>query len=321
MGRPIRIEYAGGLYHITSRGNERKAIFRDGEDKAKFLEILRDYHERYGIMVHAYVLMGNHYHLILETPQGNLLKVMHGLNGRYTGYFNRKYGRVGHLFQGRYKGIIVEKGAYLIPLSRYVHLNPVRAGMAERPEQYRWSSYPRYIGRGKEHGWMECSWILSQFGKSRIRARKKYREYTEEGIRGKVESPLRVHGQVILGEEKFIEKIKRMVSGRRLSREIIERGTFVERPNLEQVLEIVMRSFGVKEGDIRDKGGRANTARKAALYFSQRYTGLGNDVVGRFFGGIHYSGVSKASARLKEEMLSNKKLRKLMEEIDSHFKT
>ncbi|MCL0068372.1 transposase [Thermodesulfovibrionales bacterium] len=109
MGRPLRIEYPGALYHITNRGNERRAIFTDDSDRSKFLEILKDYHKRYGILIHSYVLMDNHYHLVIETPQGNLLKVMHGLNGGYTGYYNRRYGRSGHLFQGRYKGISVDK--------------------------------------------------------------------------------------------------------------------------------------------------------------------------------------------------------------------
>ena len=261
MGRPIRIEYAGALYHITSRGNERKKIFLDDGDRMKFLEILKDYHDRYGILIHAYVLMDNHYHLILETPKGNLLKVMHGLNGGYTGYFNRKYGRVGHLFQGRYKGIIVEKEAYLIPLSRYVHLNPVRAGVVERPEQYRWSTYRGYIVKGKEEEWVEYSWVLSGFGHDGIRARKKYRYYTEEGLRMRVESPLKnLHGQVILGGEEFIEKVKRVVSGRGLSHEIIERKRFMEYPRIEEVAGVVARAFGIEEEVIRRKSDRANMA-------------------------------------------------------------
>ena len=127
MGRPLRIEYPGALYHITSRGNERKKIFLEDADKIKFLEILEDYHNRFNILIHSYILMDNHYHLVVETPKGNLTKIMHGVNGRYTGSFNRKYRRSGHLFQGRYKGILVDKDAYLVQLSRYVHLNPVRA--------------------------------------------------------------------------------------------------------------------------------------------------------------------------------------------------
>lgn len=322
MGRPLRIEYAGALYHITSRGNERRRIFLGDADRMKFLKILEDYHDRYGILIHSYVLMDNHYHLILETPKGGLLKVMHGLNGGYTGYFNRKYGRVGHLFQGRYKAILVEKDSYLIPLSRYVHLNPVRARVVQRPEKYRWSSYPGYIGRGKEYEWVEYSWVLSQFGSGRTRAKKKYREYTEEALKLKVESPLkRLHGEVLLGGEGFISKIKGMLKGRSLAQEIVERNRLMEHPSLDGVLKLTAKVFKIDEDTIRDKGRRANTARKVALYFAKRYTGLSNEAIARSFGRIHYSAVSKASSKLREEMSSDKKLLKLVEELDSHFKT
>ena len=321
MGRPLRIEYAGALYHITSRGNEKKRIFLEDADRIKFLEMIEDYHDRYGILMHSYVLMDNHYHLIVETPKGNLLKVMHGINGGYTGYFNRKYRRVGHLFQGRYGGILVEKDAYLIPLSRYIHLNPVRARVVERPEQHRWSSYRGYIGKEKEYGWMEYSWILSQFGRDRNRTRRKYREYIEEALTQKVESPMRdLQSQVILGREEFIDKIKGMFKGKPISQEIIERKRLVECPTVEEVIREVAKVFGVEEGIIRGKGSRANTARKVALYFVQRFTGLGNEKVGESFGGTHYSAVSKASARLRGEMVSDKRLLKIVNELDSHFK-
>jgi putative transposase len=322
MGRPLRVEYTGALYHITSRGNERKKIFLDDGDRKKFLGILGDYHNRYGILIHSYVLMDNHYHLILETPKGNLLKVMHGLNGGYTGYFNRKYGRSGHLFQGRYKGIIIDKDSYLIPLSRYVHLNPVRARVAERPEQYRWSSYLGYIGRGKQYEWVEYSWILSQFGSRRLGAKRKYREYTEEALKKKVENPLKsLHSQVILGGEEFIKGIRGMLTGKALSHEIIERKRLMEYPLLDEVVRRVARAFKIDEEVIRAKGGRANTARRVALYLAQRYTGLSNKAIGDLFGGIHYSAVSKASGRLREEMISDQRLSKLVNELDSHFKT
>lgn len=322
MGRPLRIEYAGALYHITSRGNERKKIFLNDADRKKILGILEDYHDRYGILIHSYVLMDNHYHLILETPKGNLLKVMHGLNGGYTGYFNRKYGRTGHLFQGRYKGIIIDKDSYLIPLSRYIHLNPVRARIAERPEQYRWSSYPGYIGKGKQHEWVEYSWILSQFGSGRLRARRRYREYTEEALKKKVENPLKsLHGQVILGGEEFVKRIKGMLAGESLSHEIVERKRLMEYPLLDEVVRRVAGAFKSNEEVIRGKGGRANTARKVALYLAQRYTGLSNKAIGDLFGGIHYSAVSKAAGWVQEEMISDKKLSKLVDGLNSHFKT
>lgn len=322
MGRPLRIEYAGALYHITSRGNERKKIFLEDGDRKKFLGILEDYYDRYEILIRSYVLMNNHYHLILETPKGSLLKVMHGLNGGYTGYFNRKYGRSGHLFQGRDKGIIIDKDTYLIPLSRYVHLNPVKAKIVEGPEEYRWSSYPGYIGKGKENGWVEYSWILSQFGRGRLRAKRRYRGYTEEALKKKIENPLKcLHSQVILGGEEFIKGIKGMLTGKGLSQEIIERKRLIEYPLLDEVVRRVAKAFKIDEGVIRAKGGRANTARRVALYLTQRYTGLSNNAIGDLFGGIHYSEVSKVSGRLKEEMISDKGLSKLINEIDSHFKT
>lgn len=322
MGRPLRIQYPGALYHITSRGNERKKIFLDDTDRIRFLEILKDYHIRYGILIHSYVLMDNHYHLILETPNGNLLKVMHGINGGYTGYFNRKYNRSGHLFQGRYKGILVEKDAYLVELSRYVHLNPVSARIVDKPEQYRWSSYPGYIGKVKEYEWVEYSWVLSKFGNERSMARKGYRKYMDEALNVKLENPLKnLHGQVILGGKEFIEKIKGMLRGKSLSHEIIERKRLVERPFPNEVISTVAKAFDIKEDTIEGKGNRDNTARKVAIYFVQRYTGLSNKDIGKLFGGIHYSAVSKASARLKQDISTDRKLLKLVEELDSHFKT
>ena len=321
MGRPIRIEYPGALYHITSRGNERRKIFRDKADRMKFLVLLRDYHDRYGILIHAYVLMDNHYHLILETPKGNLLKVMHGVNGGYTNYFNRKYKRVGHLFQGRYRAILVEKDRYLFPLSRYVHLNPVRVGLVKKPEGYLWSSYKGYVGKEKEEDWMEYGWVLSQFAEQRKRAEWKYKTYVEEGLREWAENPFKdVYGQIILGGEEFIERVKGGFKGKSLSAEIVERKRLFEHPSMEQILRQVERVFGAREGELLGKGSRSNTARKVALYLAQRYTGLSNREIGGRFGGIEASGVSKAASRVKEEIVSDKKLSKLVNELDSSFK-
>ena len=322
MGRPLRVEYAGAVYHITSRGNEKRAIFLEDEDRVELLEKLKDYHDRFGILIHSYVLMDNHYHLILETPRGNLLRVMHGLNGGYTGYFNRKYGRVGHLFQGRYRGILVEKETYLIPLSRYVHLNPVRAGVVENPEEYPWSSYRGFIGRGKKEEWVEYSGILSEFGRDQTRARRGYRKYVEEGLSQEAQSPLGgLRGGLVLGGEAFVEKIKGMLGGKRISREVPERRRLIKVPSPEEVIRAVAKAFGVKGGEIQSKRSRWNTARKAAMYLCQRYCGVGNAEVGKIFGGIHYSGVTKASERLREEMTSDKKLVNLMNEVISQFKT
>ena len=132
MSRPLRIEYPGAFYHVTSRGNERKMVFQNSRDRERYLSYLESAHERYGAVIHVYCLMGNHYHLLLETPRGNLSQIIHHINGAYTTYFNVKRDRSGHLFQGRFKGILVEKDAYCKELSRYIHLNPVRAGKRKR---------------------------------------------------------------------------------------------------------------------------------------------------------------------------------------------
>lgn len=136
MARPLRIEYPGAFYHVTSRGNEQKDVFKSQKDREKFLSYVESAVVRYGAVVHTWCLMSNHYHLLLETPSGNLSQIMRHINGAYTTYFNVKRKRAGHLFQGRYKAILVEAGAYALEFSRYMHLNPVRAGMVAKPEQY-----------------------------------------------------------------------------------------------------------------------------------------------------------------------------------------
>ena len=148
MARPLRIIYPGAFYHITSRGNEQRVIFKSQRDRKKFLSYLESATQRYDARIHAYCLMDNHYHLLIETPSGNLPQIMRHINGAYTTYFNVKHKRSGHLLQGRYKAILVEMDIYAKELSRYIHLNPLRAGMVELPEEYKWSSLPFYL-KGK----------------------------------------------------------------------------------------------------------------------------------------------------------------------------
>jgi putative transposase len=165
MARPLRIIYPGAYYHVTSRGNEQKDIFKSQKDREKFLEYLESATERYQAVIHAYCLMSNHYHLLLETPAGNLPQIMRHINGAYTTYFNVKRKRAGHLFQGRYKAILIEFDEYAAELTCYIHLNPVRAGIVTSPEEYRWSSYRRYIGLETAPKWLKTETILENFGK------------------------------------------------------------------------------------------------------------------------------------------------------------
>ncbi|MDP1558174.1 MAG: transposase [Nitrosomonas sp.] len=167
MARPLRIELSGGLYHVTSRGDHRDEIYLDDSDRIFGLWLLGQVCKRFNWICHAYCLMDNHYHIVVETVEGNLSKGMRQLNGVYTQYFNRTHNRVGHVFQGRYKAILVEKDSYLLELSRYVVLNPVRAGMVKRVDQWPWSSFSVMIGKSNCPEWLQTDWVLSQFGKKR----------------------------------------------------------------------------------------------------------------------------------------------------------
>ena len=182
MARQLRIKYPGAFYHVTSRGNERKAVFKSTRDRTKFLEYLKTATLKYDAVIHVYCLMDNHYHLLLETPSGNLPQIMHHINGAYTIYYNVKRGRSGHLFQGRYKAILVDADEYAKELSRYIHLNPVRAKMVERPEEYKWSSYPYYLGVAKKPECLNLSFILSSWGKDKEEKIRNYRNYVVKGL-------------------------------------------------------------------------------------------------------------------------------------------
>ena len=191
MARPLRIEYPGAFYHVTSRGNEQKDVFKSQKDREKFLSYVESAVVRYGAVVHTWCLMRNHYHLLLETPSGNLSQIMRHINGAYTTYFNVKRKRAGHLFQGRYQAILVEADAYAVELSRSMHLNPVRAGMVAKPEHYQWSSSRSSIGQCTTPEWLKTDFILGYFGRKAPDAKNRYRRFVEDLLDSKYESPLK----------------------------------------------------------------------------------------------------------------------------------
>ena len=205
MARPLRLEFAGAVYHVTSRGDRREDIFVDDEDRQAWLSVLSLVCERFNWVVHAYCQMSNHYHLLLETPDGNLSAGMRQLNGLYTQRVNRRHGLVGHLFQGRYKAILIQKEAHLLELSRYVVLNPVRAKMVASPEEWPWSSYCYCFQDQFAPKWLDIDWLLGQFGTQRSQARKAYQAFVMEG-RGVASPLLATRNQLILGDDAFVER-------------------------------------------------------------------------------------------------------------------
>jgi REP element-mobilizing transposase RayT len=211
MARPLRLEFPGAIYHVTSRGDRQEAIYEGDADRQQWLGILSKICERYNWRVHAYCLMDNHYHILLETADGNLSKGMRQLNGIYTQYFNRQHNRVGHVFQGRYKAILVEKDSYLLELSRYVVLNPIRAGMIKNIDEWHWSSYLITIGKLQPPDWLEVDWLLSQFGLQRKRARGGYIDFVREGI-GLPPVWDNLRHQIYMGSDDFINKHQELIS-------------------------------------------------------------------------------------------------------------
>jgi len=217
MTRPLRIEYPGAVYHLTSRGNARQNIYNDDADREKFLSILALVVERFHWICHSYCLMDNHYHLLLETPTPNLSQGMRQLNGVYTQAFNRHHHRVGHLFQGRFKAILVEKQAHLLELSRYIVLNPVHAHMVKSPEDHLWSSYRATIGQTKVSDFLTVDWLLENFSSQTSRAQQLYREFVNKKEQ---QSPWnKLTGQIYLGSDDFIQQVKNKTTAKTDSEE------------------------------------------------------------------------------------------------------
>lgn len=209
MTRPLRLEFAGALYHLTARGDRQESIFLDDSDRRRFLELLGKEIQQQGWLCYAYCLMDNHYHLLIETPQANLVRGMRRLNGVYTQWFNRRRKKPGHVFQGRYKSILVDKDNYLLELCRYIVLNPVRAEMVKAPGEWRWSSYRASVGASVVPKWLAVDAVISLFS----RRRSNYRKFVMEGIgQGTVWEGLT--GQIYLGEESFLERMQDMADGK-----------------------------------------------------------------------------------------------------------
>ena len=214
MARKTRIHFPGALYHVISRGNQRQDIFLDDRDRTVYLSYLSEYKVRYCIQLYAYSLMRNHVHLLLEVSAIPLNRFMQSLLFRYARYFNRRYGKVGHLFQGRYRAILCDKDAYLLELVRYIHFNPVRAKAVKDPEGYLWTSHMSYLGKGKE-GPVDADLVLGQFGENRSLGRRKYREFIlEEVSSGHQEKFYKVKDQRYLGDESFINRVESETKGK-----------------------------------------------------------------------------------------------------------
>jgi len=310
VARPLRIEYPGAFYHVLHRGNAGEAIFRSKRDREKFLENVAKAVERFRIKVHTYCLMTNHYHFLVETPEANLSRAVQWINVSYAAYFNRKRDRIGHLFQGRFKSILVDADEYLKHLSRYIHLNPVKANMVEQLLSYPWSSYPAFAGKAKAPGWLEVDWLLSLFGKSRKRACTAYRRFVEGVDPTRVEDPEKdVVGGFILGSVPFVNWVKQTyLSKRSGEKELPQLKELKPRVSPDEVLAGVCEEFGCDIEMIVQKGRKGNTARDVAIYLARELTGVSGVMLGDYFGNISGAGVTVRYTHVAKGMSRNRRL-------------
>ncbi|MCX6576105.1 MAG: transposase [Candidatus Aminicenantes bacterium] len=308
MARQLRIEFPGALYHITSRGNGKQPIFLSDKDRKIFIGNLKTAYERFTAIFHVYCLMENHYHFLLETRRGNLSRIMHFINTSYTAYFNKRHGKSGHLFQGRFNAILVEADAYAQELSRYIHLNPVRAGIVDIPERYPWSSYGEYIGLKYVPPWLETKFVLSYFGRNLCDAQLKYSAFVASLLDKGYKSPLEeLDFPVILGHKSFIEQIKKtFLSGKKAEREVPALRDIKIRPRMERIRDEVEKFIG-----------RPNKySKKISIFLCHKFTDKRLKEIGLFFG-MDESAVSQVSRRIRGEMAINIDLGNLIREIEN----
>lgn len=311
MSRPLRIEFPGAVYHVMNRGSARQQIFRGQGDYASFLKTLGETDELWGVEVFAYCLMGNHYHVCLRTPEGNLSRVMRHLDGLYTQRFNRAHGRDGALFRGRYKAIVVDADEYLSAVVRYIHLNPVEAGLVRKPHAYRWSSHGAYLRPEKARRWLRVEEVLEAFG-----SRAEFHEYVISGNDEGIEAFYsRRRASPVLGGEGFIKRIRPRLG--RINREHPRYERIKVRPEVERVLTLVAKAYGAEVGDLlRGRRGSENEARKVAMYLVKRYCDLTLQETAERFGVKSYGVVGWACHGVQVKMEAGRKFREKVEGIE-----
>ena len=320
MARPLRVDVAGGYHHVTTRGVGRQDIFGGDEDREFFLAKLGEAHERWGLVFHGYSLMSNHVHLEVETPRGELSRAMQWIMQTYATYFNRRHKRVGHLFQGRFKSALVEAETYFHHLTRYVHLNPVRAGLVNHPADYPWSSYRMYLGLAKSPRWLDTIPTLRLFGgQGRRQQVEKYREFVEAEM---PQDPLRalMYGAV-LGTQSFVEAVQRRLSGRKRDREVSGFSAARRRLRLCEIVALVEREYEVASESLWRKGRKGNEVRDVGIYLARQQGGISLSELGEACGGLGPSAVSLAHRRIAERIQSDEalrqKIKRLVEGLES----
>ncbi len=313
MARPYRLQGENCCYHITSRGDDRKKIFVSDYDYQQFLKYLLNAKAKYNFYLYAYVLMNNHYHLLLETTQPNLSKIMHYVNSSYTTYYNLKCHKSGHVFQGRYKSILVDKDNYLLELTRYIHLNPVRAKIVPKPEDFKYSSYQGYLKKDGD-GYIDKKQIREAISIGT----EQYRQYAAEGI-GNKDTPLKgIYAGFILGEPSFIKEKLKILKEKVASKDFSYKEELKGPRDVKDIMDLISQEYGINMSEPCKMKKYRIKEKKVAIYLLKRYSNLNNEEIGKIFG-ISCSAASKAAGSIEREMQEDSQLRKEIEKLNANF--
>jgi putative transposase len=315
MSRPLRIQYPDAWYHVMNRGRRGEPIFVVRKDYLAFIGLLKETGEMFNVRVGAYCLLPNHYHMLIQTPDANLSRFMRHMNGVYTQRFNRFHQFDGQLFRGRYKSILVDEDTYLLELIRYIHRNPLEAGLVERMDEYPWSTHKGYVSAAKQWNWLHKDFILSFFSSDRSQRRNRYKEFvsmeTPEAIN-------RIFGRkklpAMLGSEGFIARVRREFSHKKRHREVPESRLLT--PDSETIKEAVCNAYGVDKSALSlSRRGIANEPRNLAISLQRQLRGDSLEEIGKEFKMNSYSTVSSVIERTKNQILNDRKLRKRFEQL------
>ncbi len=319
MSRPLRIQYPNAWYHVMNRGRRGEAVFQAEDDYARFIEILQETIELFSFRISAYCLMTNHYHLLIQTPDGNLSRGMRHINGVYTQRFNAHYGYDGPLFRGRYKAILVGQDSYLLQLVRYIHNNPVRAGLVRSAGQYACSSHKGYLSRAKKWNWLHKQFILSMLAKDTKHRLQRYRAFmAEEENRAFLDQINLKRLPSVLGDNKFVQTIKERFFERKHHIEVPESKQLAPAPN--DIIKSVCHLYAIDQAQLRNsKRGTVNEARNMAIYLLRYLRGDSLAAIGKVFGIQSYSTVSSIIERFKVRMRMERKLTRKVEGIRKGF--
>jgi len=317
MSRPLRIQYPDAWYHVMNRGRRGEEIFVGKKDYNVFIDLLKDIVADYNVNIASYCLMSNHYHLLLQTPEANISRSMRHLNGVYTQRYNRFYQCDGPLFRGRYKCILVEADSYLLELVRYIHRNPLEAGMVEDLGKYAWSSHNGYLSGAKKWNWLHKNYILSLFSKNKAESIRRYKHFVSEETLKEINLILgRRKLPAILGRKSFVDKMKETFFINKTHEEIPASKSLA--PDVDRIISEVCKFYNVNTNDLLlSRRGYFNEPRNVAIYLIRHLRGDRLKDVGEFFGIAKNSTISSVDRRLKREMIKDKKIKKNVEILKS----